>query len=87
MAFMMLMKKITSLGKEANKSQTSTCYSPLATVSIAEKQSITSLLSMDAITGKCHLIALDLCREVSHPNLIEMLPISAKGFPECTNIA
>jgi hypothetical protein len=26
-------------------------------------------------------------REVSHPNLIDITPITAKGYPDCSNIA
>ncbi len=87
MAFTMPMRKIISLDLEASRFQTLTYFFRSAIAMIAEKQSITSLPLMVVIIGKSIVMILTYFREVSHPNLIEMLPISAKGYPECTNIA
>ena len=32
-------------------------------------------------------ILTNVAREVSHPNLIDIEPIQAKGYPDCANIA
>ena len=76
------------------------CYCPLVTAQTAEKLPSISLPSMAAINGKYHsvlcLINMNTflihiltlaCREVSHPNMIELNAFTAKGYPECANIA
>lgn len=84
---MMQMKRFTYLDKATSKSLTLIFSCQSVTVLTAERLSITFLQSMDASTGKFTFLELCCFREVSHPNFIDIMPIQAPGYPDCTNIA